>query len=256
MIQTKSSFYYGHTITEENRYLDFKEGAGPEMTAVLDIGEYTLTDFLSTVARALNDASALDYLVEVDRVTRLITVSTSSAFTFLASTGTNIGRGPWSLLGFAVDTSSANSHTATLVSGSEWRPQYMGQDFVDFEDQQDAIDGVVRQSTSGRVEAVKFGNKKTMDVSWKFITDIFQSANSPIENQTNGLANARTFLEYAVTKADLEFIPDRANPSVFTKCILDSTPESKDGLAFKLKELYSQGLVGYYDTGVLKFRKL
>lgn len=256
MIQTLSKFYYGHTVTSENQYIDFKEGVGPQLTAVIDIGEYSLTDYLTAVALAMNTAGALTYTVSINRSTRIITISSTSAFTLLAGTGTNLGRGAWLLLGFSGDTSSATSHTASTASGSEWIPQFMGQDFVDFEDQQEAIDGVVRQSTSGKVEAVKFGNKKIMDVNFKFITDIVQGPSSPIENQNSGVLNARTFLEYATTKADLEFIPNRNNTSIFTKCILDSTSESKDGIGFKLKELYGQGLVGYYETGLLKFRKL
>jgi hypothetical protein len=70
------------------------------------------------------------------------------------------------------------------------------------------------------------------------------------------VSDARTFLAYAVTKADLEFIPDVSSASVFTKCILESTDADSNGLGFKLKEMYSQGLVGYYETGLLKFRQI
>lgn len=257
MIQTLSAFIYGHTVTQNNRYLDFKEGAGPELTAVVDIGEYSFTDFLNAVARALNAAGALTYTVTANRTTRVITISASGNCTLLGATGTNVGRGLWSLMGFsAADTASASTHNGSSASGSLWEPQFKGQDFVDFQDQQDALEGTVRQSASGKVEAVKFGNKKIMDVNFKFITDIAQSPLSPITHDASGVTNARSFLEYAISKADLEFIPNKSDMDTFTKCILESTPESKDGIGFKLKEQYAQGFVGYYETGLLKFRQL
>lgn len=257
MINTMSKFYYGHTISDTNQYLDFKEDGGPELTAVVDIGEYSLTDFVNKISAALNNAGDLEYSVSVDRSTRLITVAaTGGNVQLLASSGTNASRSCYGLLGFSSDTSSSSSHIGTLSSGYEWKPQFLVQDYVSFNDQQMAIDGVTRQSTSGKVEAVKFGNKKIMDANFRFITDIYQSSKSPIENDESGYLNSRSFLEYAITKADLEFIPDRNDPDVFHKCILESTPESSDGLGFKLKELYSQGLVGYYETGVLKFREI
>lgn len=256
MIFTLSKFYYGHTITIFNQNVDFKEGVGADITAVLDIGTYTLTDFVTELARALNAAGSQTYTVTVVRSTRIITVTAGSAFTLLASTGTNLSTSAYSLIGFSTDTSSATSHAATSASGSEWKPQFKPQDFVTFEDQQSPIDGSIKQSTSGQVEAVRFGTKKIMDANFRFITDTYQGSNSPIENQASALSNARAFMVYATTKADLEFMPDRSDTSTFTSCILESTPEDKDGLAFKLKELYGQGLVGYYETGILKFREL
>ncbi len=257
MIKTFGKFYYGHAVTNLNRRIDFKEGAGPALMATVDIGEYTLTDFLDAVSAALNLAGALIYTVTVDRSTRIITISATGSFTLLASSGSSIGQDPFNLMGFnAVDTSSATSHVGDFASGSEWVPQYMPQENVEFENNQMHIDGTVKQSTDGTVEAVKFGTKKIMECNYKFITDIQQSANSPILNNLDGVLNARTFLEYATTKADLEFMPDKNDPSVFTKCLLESTAEDKDGLSFKLKEQYSEGLVGYFQTGLLKFRKI
>lgn len=256
MIQTMSQYYYGHTISTVNNWIDFKEGAGPEISAEFDVGEYSLTDFVTEGARVLNGAGGQTYTVSVDRTTRIITVSAPGPFTFLASSGTNFGRGVWPLIGFSADTSSATSHVATSASGYSWRPQYMGQSFVDFLDQQSAIDGVTRVSANGIVEAVKFGTKNIMDVNWKFITNYNQPSGSPVENQANAESNARDFMLYAITKADLEFMPDRDDPDTFTKCLLEATVEDGNGLGFKLKELYDQGLVGYWETGLLKFRKL
>lgn len=264
MITTKSKFYYGHTIDEDNNFLDFKEGAGSELTATLDIGEYTLTDFVTELARALNAAAdTLTFTVSINRSTRIITISADGAFTILGATGTHTGNTCLTLAGFAnSDTGSATSHAGTSASGSEWKPQWTIQNYVSFDDNVSSVDGFVRESTSGVIEAISYGRRYIMEANFRFITDVPQSpmssANSSLEleNDSSGVANARSFLTYAITKAPMEFMPDRSDVSTFEDCILESTPESPDGLAFKLKELYSLNLSGYYETGVLTFRRV
>jgi hypothetical protein len=84
MIQTLSQFYYGHEVGFDNRYLNFSENGGDELTAEIDPGSYSLTDFCSAVAAALNSASELyDYTVTVDRSTRIITISADGDFEIL-----------------------------------------------------------------------------------------------------------------------------------------------------------------------------
>lgn len=255
MIQTFSKFYYGHTIDTTNNYIDFKEGSDPAVVGILNVGSYSLTDFAAEVQRVLDDAGDLEYTVAVNRTTRIITVSATGAFTLLASTGDNVLLSCYDLLGFSTDTSSATSHIATSASGFEWKPQYKIQDYVSFYDQQDSYDSISRMSANGVVEAVKFGLKYTMDANFRYITDYQQGFQSPIETQVDAVDNARDFMVYATTKADLEFIPDRDVPATFNKCFLDLTPDDRDGLGFKLKELYTKNLPGYYETGVLKFIK-
>lgn len=263
MIRTKVKFYYGHAIDENSYLLNFKEGAGAELTAELNVGEYSLTDFVTEIARALNDAGALTYSTSVNRSTRVITISASGAFTLLGGTGTNIGLDPFELIGFAYsDTASATSHSGSSASGSVWIPQWPVDSYVSFDDNVQSINGLVRESTSGKVEAVSFGKRYIMEANFKFITDIFQgptsSANASMEldNDSSGVANARSFLTYAISKAPMEVMLNRADPDTFIECILESTPESQDGLSFKLKESYSIKLPGYYETGLLRFRKV
>jgi hypothetical protein len=255
MIFTKSAFYYGHTVNDTNSYIDFQEGANPVTFAILDVGEYSFNDFINAFAIALNRAGNLTYTVTANRATRIITITANGTFKLFGVTGINIGRGVLGLAGFYSDTALALSHTGTLASGAAWTPQFYAQDFVDFEDNQSAVDGVIKQSTSGKVESVSFGKKKIMECNFKFITNINQN-NQHITTDILGVTKARTFMEYAVSKADMEFIPDASKPDVYVKCILESTPEDQNGLGFKLKEQYSSGLTGYFETGLLKFRKV
>lgn len=254
-LSTYSKFYYGHTINETNKYVNFKENGGAtEKTAILNVGEYSLTDFINEYARAMNAAAVEDITVSVDRVTRFIVTNSTGSINLLAGTGTQVGSSAFQLIGLDADSGFANSVFSTFASGYEWAPQFKAQDYVNFNDNQSAIDGVVRKTTNGRVEAVSFGTQKIMECNFRFITNIQMPPNYPILNDNSGYDNARSFMVYAVTKADLEFIPDIASPNTFNKCLLESTPENGDGLGFKLKELYGIGLPDYYETGILKFR--
>jgi hypothetical protein len=257
MINTNCKFYYGHTVTDENNTINFEESIGVEKTAIMDIGEYTLMDFFTEMVRTLNEAGANTYDVSVDRVTRIPTITvTGGSCKFLPVTGTNAGTSALPLAGFTVDTAFAASLVGDSASGLEWVPQFLPQSFVDFEQHQKAIDGVVRKTQSGKVEAVRFGVEKIAEMNFTFITNIIQPDDGPITSSATGYDDALAFMEYAVTKADLEFIPDENDPYTFTKCILESTPEDQNGLSFMMRELYDKGIPSYFETGVLKFRKI
>lgn len=255
MIDSYSGFIYGHTVDSTNNYIDWDNG-GSEISVRMQTGEYSLTDFCTEFARAMNSANQGTFICTVDRSTGIVTATKSTGtFRFKALTGSHVGASVFSLAGYAaVDGVLATSQTGSVRSGSLWLPQFKAQDYVPFDNQQSAIDGTIKKSASGRVEAVKFGTQKIMDVNFKFITNIHQSGNDLILSDSQGLENARAFMEYAITKADMEFIPDVSNYNVFNKVILESTPESQDGFNFKLKEQYANGMRDYYETGILKFR--
>jgi hypothetical protein len=50
-------------------------------------------------------------------------------------------------------------------------------------------------------------------------------------------------------------MPDRDDPNTFETFILESTPESQQGVSYRLKEDLEYG-TDFYKTGVLKFRKV
>ncbi len=65
-INTYSAFTYGHTITEDNQWINFSENGIDELSAQIDIGAYTLGEFASKVASALNEVGTLNYTCEVN----------------------------------------------------------------------------------------------------------------------------------------------------------------------------------------------
>lgn len=255
-IYTKSKFYYGHNITLTNNTISLDEGSG-DITVTLNVGRYSLTQFVVEVERALNEFGNQTYTVTLDRADRIITIDAPNAFDLLFFSGGSSGTSVYSLLGFEqLDYTGLNSYTAPNPSGKEYRPQFLLQRYLDFKDNEESIQSVVNESAQGVVEVVAFGRKRIMKCTITFITDIFQAKNAPIENNPTGVDDANDFLSDIINKGDIEFIPDRDDNSLsgFTTCFLESTQESKEGTAYTLKELFSKGLQGYYDTGELTFR--
>lgn len=254
-ITTRSQFFYGHTITEDNQWIDFDEG-GPEISVQLDIGDYTLTEFAAELAAKMTQAGALTYTASINRTTRKITLSAGSNFALRVTTGTHLATSAFSLIGFTSNKTGASSYLADTESGSVYKPQAVFRDYVPFEDNNSALSSVVNESESGIVETVSFGSKRIAQMNIWLITDKAQQSYSSTENNPNARAEARAFLEYITTKAKFEFMPDRSTPATFYKVILEKTPESDNGTAYRLKKMFNNGVEGYYETGELELRQV
>jgi hypothetical protein len=259
-ILTKSEFIYGFEVDATNRNLPIDEGGG-ELNALLNIGTYSFESFLTEVERALNEVSGQVYTITKDRQTRFVTITAdTSNFELLFSSASTATVSCRELLGFdAVDTISDISHTGTNAAGKSYKPQFKLQDFVDFQDNVESSQAAVNTSASGVTEVVKFGLLEKMECNITYATDRDLRScgvSSNIEYNATGVSNLRDFMSYCIGKGDLEFIPDRDDADTFTTCFLESTPESKEGVNFKLKELYAQKLIGFFETGKLIFRKV
>jgi hypothetical protein len=257
MISTFSKFYYGFDVSSNNNQLDFKEGAGSELTAEIAVGSYTATNFVTALKIALDAAGALTYTASFNRSTRAITISTTSTFSLLSLTGTHTGASAYSLMGFATssDKTGASTYTGSLPASDNYAPQFKLQEYVSSDDYQQAVDATVNKTASGQVEVVKFGIEKFIEANIMFATDISQDGNVLISN-ASGVADLRRFLQFLVTKSSCEFMADSASPSTFQTVMLETTPESDKGVSYKLKEMYDRGLPGYFQSGKLKFRVL
>lgn len=255
-LNTIPVFYYGYGVDDTNYTLDFDEGIG-EVTAEIEVGDYTLTKLADAIAVALNTVGTINYVVSVDRVTRKFTISADSNFTLFAASGSSLGTSIFSTIGFdAIDKSGTNSYTGESVTGNEYSPQFLVQEYIDFEDFEEASQENVNESASGEVEVVSFGKRNFMQMNMTFSTDINQGYNSPIETRASGVSELREFLRFAISKSEMEFMKDRANRSSFETIILESTPANRSGTGYRLRELTNRGLPGYFESGTLKFRKV
>jgi hypothetical protein len=250
---TFSVFYYGHEVTVENNMIPFDEGAG-ELTAELDVGFYSLTEYAAEVASAMNDVGDNTYSVSVNRVTRILTVSADANFDLLFLSGAAASVSARELMGFeAADFTGDDSYTATIQSGEEYRPQFLLQDYVSKDDNLTLVDAVVNKAANGRVQVIRFGDERFFKMNIKYITDHAMDG-VVIKNNPTGVDDARAFMDSIVKKATFEFMPNKSSTSTFYKVLLESTPLDKNGTAYELKELVNQDLPGIYETGLLKLR--
>lgn len=250
-LSTRSSFYYGFVIDNDNYLMDFDEG-GSELTAELNFGDYSLSDLLVELKRALEAEGALTYTVTVNRSTRKITIAASGTFSLLVSSGSHASN-VYDTIGFTgSDRTSAATYTADSASGSSYLPQFNLQKYVPPEHSKKKNNVTIQESASSDVEVVYFGNVQMMEADIQWATSIGQPSNGPITTNYTGVDDLNSFMTFAITKAPFEFMPDKDSPNTYYKVILESTPEEKNGTAYKLKE--NQRAPGYYDTGTLIFR--
>ncbi len=259
MIRTYSGWTFGHTITDDNKYLQFQEMSGIK-TATLNVGAYSLGSFVNEIARAMNAASLDEtYTTSLDRTTRKITITGTNNFDLLITSGTLASQSVFSLAGFnGADLTGAASYEGDSPSGSFFEPQFLLQEFADFDIEQRANNVSINESPTGIIEVIKYGDLNFMNCNIKYqknqAVDEPRSKGNILRYSQTGFTDLLNFMRYAATKAPLEFFPD-AETTDFTECILESAVGAKDGTGFRLKELYTEGFADWYETGKIVFRK-
>lgn len=255
-LKTFSSFYYGYEVTRNNNLLPFDEGDG-ELNAVLTPGTYTLSEFMQVVATAMTSVSVRQpYTVSANRDTRIVTIQGALFFTLLAGTGSTIANSIYPALGFnATNRTGSFLYDGNTPCGFSYRPQYILQDHIPTDKWRQAASSTVNKTATGRVELIKFGDEQFMQCNIKFITNIPQPGGF-FENNATGEQDLIKFMEWLRNKNAIEYMSNRDATSTFEKLVLESTPQSRDGTGYKLKENYDIGLPGYFETGILVFRKV
>lgn len=256
-IDTFSAFTYGHTITEDNQWINFSENGVDELAAQINIGAYTLADFANKVAQAMNEVGTLNYTCTVNRETLKLTISADSNYWLYVTTGTNVSISAYSLMGFTTDRSDVNNQESDNISGSAYYPQFKLQRFVDFDQNVSFKNSSVNESASGVVEVVSYGEVRIMEADLAIFTSL-KTDGQHIRNNPNGYQDAINFLHYIITKAPIEFIYDADNlgTSQIVDVILESTESDRSGTGIKIKELYATLAPDYFSAGLLKFRQL
>lgn len=251
MIYSFSKFNYGQTATLASQNILFKEGTGPTLTAQIPIGGYSLEDYVSVIQSQLNSTGNLIYTVTVDRATNQLTISSTGAFSLLTSQGATA----FTVMGFTQtsDLTGQTSYAGQTQCGQQYRPQFMLQSYLPSTNNSSSIDATVNQSASGRVEVVRFGVNRFIELDIKFISSLRMDG-IVIRNNPNGLSDALSFMNYATTKQPFEFVPDEKLPSTFQKVLLEKTPDAADGTGYKLKELFTDSIPDVYETGLLTLR--
>lgn len=252
---TFSKFYYGYEIDLENYKIDFDEGSG-ELTAELTVGTYSPAGLATEIKTQLDAVGTKTYTVTFNRSSRFFTIACDSGtFDILIDTGTNKSLSPYDLLGFtgSVDLTGAGSYSSDSASGYEYKPQFWLQDYTSPDDWIELIDPSVNISANNIVEVVSFGDVSFTEFTIQFITDLPMDGRV-ILNNPNGVFDANHFMQYAIRKGKLDFMPDVNNLNTYWTLILESTPDNRSGVGYRLREETSRNLPNIYQTGRLKFR--
>lgn len=253
---THSAFYYGYEVTSDNQYINFKEGAGAEKTAVVPVGTYSLTKLLQVISAALNAASAIDWAVTVDRTTRIVTIVSDSTASLLFATGTNAAQSIYALIGHAsADVLNVISFVGTLPSGTAYRPQFKLQDYKDNTMTRKLVNPTVNKSSSKQKVSVQyFGVEEFFKFNIKYITNRdISGSDLQYKNNPSAVEEVKAFLNYIILKNIVEFMPDENTPSVFFRMYLDSSAQDNDGTGFDLIEYVDRDAPNFFETGLLTF---
>lgn len=258
-INTDPIFYFVDSVTDSNFLLNFLEpnAAAVELTATLNVASYTMDQLDDEVARAMNAAGQNEYTVTFDRDTRLYTISADDDFDLLVSSGSNASESVFSLIGFTgADRTGADTYEGDTAAGTAYEPQFPLQSYVSFDHFKEGISTVINEATSGEVEVVTFGTKRLMELNIKYITNETMRDGSFIQNNPTGIEEAVEFMDFITGKNKLEFMEDKTDTATFDNILVESTISSSNGSGYRLRELYSQKLSGWFETGRLRFRKL
>lgn len=252
MIMTKPAFLYGYVINADTTYINFREDI-VELTARVKPGRYTFTDLAAEVATAMSLAGNQIYTVTTDRVNRRFTISADNNFEILFDTGSNKGLSPSSIIGFGtMDYTGANTYTGS-TTGKIYSPTFWPQSHTGTKHWKGYKDASIIETGDGDVETfAPSGLVSYMEMEFKFITDL--NPGDPWDANENAVDEVLDFLSYAITKGYMEYMENRDTVEEYQTVVLDSTPQSKDGILFKLLPQGS-GWPDWYRTGKLVFRE-
>lgn len=258
-IKTRSVFYYIDPVTSSNRLMNFIEPTQDniELTANVEVGGRSIENLTNAIARAMNDAGKLEYTVDFNRTSRLVTISSNDTFNLLVDTGSNAGLSTYSLIGFnGGDRTGSSTYESDAIVGSQYIPQFFLQEYKDDTNNSEGIEAAVNESADGVIEVVTFGFRSFLEFNISFATNKVQSKGSYLDNDPNAIENLNEFLRFCIQKNELEMMKDKNNRDEFVTILLDRTRASGTGTAYELRELISRGLDEYYETGALRFRVL
>lgn len=195
------------------------------------------------------------YTVSVDRTTRAVTITSVDPFDLLTNTGSQVSTSPWTLIGFdtSVDHTGATTFTGESAAGSKYVTQFPPQDYVAPNFKKTKVQPSVNEAASGELEIITFGTRRIIEMELLWITNKDLKSKDFFRNPT-GVEDAITFMDFATTKAPMEFMEDKDIPNTFFKVILNSTEDSSNGTGFELIEEVARALPDYYKTGLLTFR--
>lgn len=254
MLKDVACFLYGFDINQNNRYIPFKNvTGGPELTATLNVGNYTGTQMMAELKRAMEFADGvykwdwtIDRTISSGTSNQVTVISTAPQPQILFMTGATAPNSPFALLGFtATDLTGSSQYTSPNHCGTILIPEFPTWDYLG-PDNMVTNDGSKNVSASGIKETLVFAQMFFAQGQWQYISNF---------NGRTQLTEWQSFMKYAIKQLQWEFTPSiYEDPEVFYQVTLESTPADSNGMGYKMNQMRGMGLYRFYDTGTLKFR--
>jgi hypothetical protein len=260
-LKTYSKFYYGIEVIDGANYLDFFDGVSNK-TAILSVGGYSLQGLANEVALQMNKVTQnLGFTVTVDRDNRFLEIRTvdSTNFSLLFLTGTNNLLSCYFILGFPKsDFTGDFEYISSSPVASVYSPQFLLGSYVDAETNSSPVEAVVNRSTSGnKYEVVRFGVNRLYRFEILYTTNLELEQANFIRNNPTGIEDLINFMEFCIKKFPIEFMKNEEDSNSFDTVVLETTPQSQDGVAYEVSPDYGRNLPEFYTLGgPLVFRRL
>jgi hypothetical protein len=247
-LKTQSLILYSYEVLTSAQYIDFQStSGGPVLTAVVNLGEYSLTNLLQAIASAMAEADSTNvYTLTANRnimggyQNRVSISSNGSYFKLLFGSGPHASTSLASLLGFnQVDYTGATSYIGAQTTGTSLIPAYIGYNYNDDQNQAKVF-GAVNVSAVGLKEAIVFQIQNFLDVEFKY-------------EAKSALPNWNSFWTWAIQQRPFDFTPEISNPNTFYQVTLEKTPADSKGLGYLMKEMLPD-FPNYYQTGAINLR--
>jgi len=270
-IETKSMFAYGIDVDASNSNIYFDEGNG-EILSVIPFGTYTLESYARIIAETMSSNGVLNYGYDFDKVGRTIDIHANGLFDILvisASGDFNFAKtagfvdveyygqgntyGDGSIYGNK-DFTGLTLYRSKIEVGSTYTPQFILQSYIDEKHERALRFASSNESSSGVIETISFGKNKFFSFNIKYATNRIKTKNNHIDRNDTGVEDLESFMDYIIERKEIEFFPDRDDLSISHILVLERAVGGGKGTGFKLKEV--RNAPNYFETGVLKFRKL
>jgi hypothetical protein len=258
-LKNHSFFYYIEPVRDNNRFLNFIEPDqdNVELTATVEIGEYTPTELALAVESAMNSVGDNIYEVSFLREENRFKIEANGDFNLLIETGENFGVSIFPTIGFTGNDTGVVDSAVSIGGANKFEPQFKLQDYVSSDFIKEAVSGVQSVSASGQVNVVSFGIARFLEFNIRYQNNYNQfDPQGSLKNSVDGLERLVSFMDFLIRKIPIEFVPDEMQPLVFEKIILEGTQDNRDGLGYRLREMLNLNIVGYYETGILRFRRI
>lgn len=249
-LRSESLFLYGIEVNAGNEWIDFvRVLAGPEISAQLNRGYYSLSGYLTEIKRALEVVDTTNtYTVTADRtinggLENRITIATSGAFLeILFGTGTHATASIAPTAGFALtDLTGATSYTGTSTCGTAFLSTMTGYNYLPSSMNQKVF-GAVNVSAAGIKDALVFAIQQFIEATFMY---------EPAEKVEDDWV---PFFEWAIQQRPFDFTPEITFPNTFFDVTMETTQVDGKALAFRMTEMLSQNFPNIYSTGPLKMR--